>query len=123
MIKCLLFLFSIAHALVILDDFSAPIISEDYCTVNLTQNHLGWSPRQPPQEWANVTFNAVVNQIQVTQQRKYTAYSTGWYIYKAYPYSMTMFVNYWGAEAILYYVTDPIACKYVNVTVRYGKHV
>lgn len=121
---------SIAHSRFIIDDDFAQKQSSGrtYCNVNLTQDHLGWSPAQPSMEWANVTFNVTQSYIQVTpydangtSKWGTSAYVIGWSLYP--DYSMTMHVNYWGPYINLYYYTSPAPCTRVKPMIRYGKHV
>lgn len=102
-----------------------------YCTVNLTQNHAGWSTFQPPSEWTNVTFNATFEMIQVTAVDRQgntpnntAGYAMGWTINYGNPLTpIVMYVNYWGVFETLYYSTYPAPCTRYDVQVRYGKRV
>ncbi len=115
----------LALSLVLQDDFNAP---KDrwgaFCFVNLTQDHAGWSTRQPPQEWVNITFNATFSWIQVTRGHPGSGYAIGWTIDYSDPITpMTLHVNYWGVFETLFYSTWPAPCTRYHVRVLYGSHV
>lgn len=103
--KVLVFFILSVVGIQLFDDFGArqrPF--HPFCTVNLTQNHLGWSIRQPPREWTNVTFNATFSWIQVT----------------AHP-------GKWGAASnaivTLFFATFPAPCTRYRAHIVYGSHI
>lgn len=113
---------SLALSLVLSDDF---VMQKDmykpYCVFNLTQDHSGWSTRQPPEEWTNVTFNATFQIVQVTRGRPGKGYAIGWTVDYSKPLTpIVLHVNYWGAFETLFYSTWPDPCTQYQVDVVYG---
>lgn len=126
--KVLVFFILSVVGIQLFDDFGArqrPF--HPFCTVNLTQNHLGWSIRQPPREWTNVTFNATFSWIQVTAHPgKWGAASNaiGWTIDYSNPVEpVTLHVNYWGEYVTLFFATFPAPCTRYRAHIVYGSHI
>lgn len=115
-----------------LQEYRSPLF-DNWCNISLTQDQLGWSRSQPPQEWCNITLLSGGKAFQITARDENGKIEWGEASYVIrfeigdngyYQYRFKISINYWGKGFTLYYATIPsiFRCKQ-NATIHYGTHV
>ncbi len=111
------------------DNFKEPRMNEfDYfCEIELTQDHRGWSVRQPPEEWTNVTITIDSQILQMTTavDNQTVSFKKAYCIdYSNNLSNLTINVNYWGQKSVTLYWAFFYPKKiHCDATVNYGNRL
>jgi hypothetical protein len=96
-----------------------------YCPYKITQNQAGWSARQPPQEWLNITFALKTHVQQITSVGLGISYPSAYVMRFSVDYGMgnvLVSINYWLTPWRLW-LSWPMEFLCPNISIRYGTHV